>query len=163
MIFYYFAKKKIMALPSVYEKEVVDTIFNRLDKISPDLKPQWGKMDAAQMLAHINVGYRLTYDTSIPKATGFKKFMLKLFVKKAVTSEKPFAKNGRTAPNFIINSARDFNEEKSKFIENVNRVLNDGRAHFEGRESVSFGVMTSEEWNNQFYKHIDHHFTQFGV
>jgi len=38
-----------------------------------------------------------------------------------------------------------------------------GALYFEGRESLSFGKLTSKEWNNLFYKHIDHHFTQFGI
>ena len=34
---------------------------------------------------------------------------------------------------------------------------------FEGKVSSSFGSMTSKEWSTQFYKHIDHHFRQFGA
>lgn len=152
-----------MALPSVFEKSTVDTILNRLDKISSDTQPQWGTMNSAQMLAHINVGYDLTYGKLNPKNSAFKKFMLKLFVKKIVTSEKPYVKNGRTAPEFVIANQRDFNNEKSVLIEYINRTLGKGKSYFEGKESVSFGKLSSDEWNNQFYKHLDHHFQQFGV
>jgi len=38
-----------------------------------------------------------------------------------------------------------------------------GSARFEGKESHSFGKLTSKEWNNMFYKHLNHHLTQFGV
>lgn len=38
-----------------------------------------------------------------------------------------------------------------------------GAVYFEGRETPAFGVLTAKEWCTQFYKHIDHHFTQFGV
>jgi hypothetical protein len=38
-----------------------------------------------------------------------------------------------------------------------------GKEHFEGKESLSFGPMTAQEWNNLFYKHLDHHLNQFGV
>ena len=38
-----------------------------------------------------------------------------------------------------------------------------GEAHFEGKESHSFGPLNKTEWNNMFYKHADHHLTQFGV
>jgi hypothetical protein len=38
-----------------------------------------------------------------------------------------------------------------------------GENHFDGRVSMIFGPMTTTEWNNLFYKHIDHHLTQFGV
>ena len=39
----------------------------------------------------------------------------------------------------------------------------EGAAAYEGKESASFGVLTAQEWSNQFYKHMDHHLTQFGV
>ena len=34
---------------------------------------------------------------------------------------------------------------------------------FERKESVSFGSMTKNKWNNMLYKHLDHHLSQFGV
>ena len=53
--------------------------------------------------------------------------------------------------------------KKNRLIEYINRTVQLGQNHFEGRESMIFGEMTSTEWNNLFYKHIDHHLTQFGV
>ncbi|WP_337994864.1 hypothetical protein [Polaribacter ponticola] len=38
-----------------------------------------------------------------------------------------------------------------------------GADYFDGKESHSFGKLTEKEWNNTFYKHLDHHLTQFGV
>ncbi|MCJ8164098.1 hypothetical protein MKJ04_04535 [Pontibacter sp. E15-1] len=36
-----------------------------------------------------------------------------------------------------------------------------GNTHWQ--ESHSFGRLSSQEWNNMFYKHLDHHLSQFGV
>jgi hypothetical protein len=38
-----------------------------------------------------------------------------------------------------------------------------GENHFDGKNSHSFGVMNKTEWNNMFYKHLNHHLNQFGV
>ena len=38
-----------------------------------------------------------------------------------------------------------------------------GRSHFDGKESLSFGPINAQEWNNLFYKHLNHHLSQFGV
>jgi hypothetical protein len=38
-----------------------------------------------------------------------------------------------------------------------------GETYFEGKPSPSFGKMTAKEWSNQFWKHMDHHFRQFGI
>jgi hypothetical protein len=89
--------------------------------------------------------------------------LLKAFVKKGVVNEVPYPKNSRTAPVFIIAERKNFEEEKSRLIKYLEHTRDLGRDHFEGKESLSFGPMSSQEWNNLFYKHLDHHLTQFGV
>lgn len=57
-------------------------IINRINKLTPQTKANWGKMTVAQMLAHCNVTYEMIYENNHPKPSGFAKIMLKLFVKK---------------------------------------------------------------------------------
>ena len=152
-----------MALPIVFDPKTTEETFKRLEKLNYMSKPLWGKMNAAQMLAHLNVTYDLTYG-KIKSNTGFfTKLMLKLFVKGIVTNEQPYTQNSRTGPDFIITDNRDFEKEKSFFIDYVKKTEALGAQHFEGKESSSFGIMTSKEWSTLFYKHIDHHFRQFDV
>ena len=110
-----------------------------------------------------NVAYDMAFTNMYPKATGLKRFMLKLFVKSQVVGPKPYPKNGRTAPQFIVSDERDFNTEKKKLVNHLRKTYELGESHFENKESNSFGKLTSREWNVMFSKHIDHHFTQFGV
>jgi hypothetical protein len=72
-------------------------------------------------------------------------------------------KNLPTAPAFRIKNGKNFVEEKARLIDFLNQTKALGTAHFEGKDSLSFGPMTALEWNNQFYKHLDHHLGQFGV
>ncbi len=150
-------------MKNIFDKEVSDEVIARIKKLTPQTLAQWGKMTVGQMLAHCCVTYEMVFEDSHPKATGFKKLMLKLFVKGVVTNEKPYAKNSRTAPQFIITDPREFDKEKSRLIAYLNRVQALGEKHFEEKESNSFGKLTAVEWNNSFYKHLDHHLTQFGV
>lgn len=152
-----------MIILNTFDPKTTEKTFERLEKLNYMSKPQWGKMNVAQMLAHLNVAYDLAYERIPYKSSGFKKFILKLLVKPLVVSEKPYKKNSHTAPEFIIADERDFEKEKSKFIDNVKQTEAHGTKYFEGKESTSFGPMTAKEWSNQFYKHIEHHFTQFGV
>lgn len=140
-----------------------ETFIDRIEKLTPMTKPNWGKMDVAQMLAHCNVTYEMAYEDKHPKPNFFMKFILKLFVKNAVVSEKPYPKNGQTAPQFIIKGDKDFEVEKARLIEYIKKSVALGEAHFEGKESHSFGKLNKTEWNNMFSKHLDHHLTQFGV
>ncbi|MFK7900263.1 MAG: DUF1569 domain-containing protein [Cyclobacteriaceae bacterium] len=152
-----------MPFPSVFDKNNATALVERINKISANTKPQWGKMDAAQMLAHLSVPYEIAYDENPKRPPAIVRFMLKSFVKNTVVSEKPYKKNSRTAPDFIISDQRVFEEEKQKLVRFINETQKKGTSFFDGKQSVSFGKLTTEEWNNLFYKHLDHHLQQFGA
>ena len=157
------AKFLPMPLPSIFTPEVGDQVIARINQLTPQSKPIWGKMNVAQMLAHCNVTYEMTFDHKHAKPNGFARFLLKLFVKKTVVSETPYTKNSRTAPAFLIVDERVYETEKERLIQYIRKVYHMGAGAFEGKESHSFGPLTSLEYNNMFYKHLDHHLSQFGV
>ena len=139
-------------------------MIGRIQQLQPATQPQWGKMNVAQMLAHCNVTYELVFEEEKHPKPGFlTKAMLKLFVKKLVTNEVAYKKNSRTAPAFLIADKRDFEKEKQRLIEHIGRTQQLGEGHFGNKSSVSFGPLNTTEWNNMFYKHLDHHLMQFGV
>lgn len=150
-------------MKSVFSAKDVDEMLARINKLTPETKPLWGKMDVGQMLAHLNVQYEMAFSDKHPKASGVKKFLLNLFVKNTVVGPKPYPKNSRTAPQFIVGSKKDFHIEKNRLVDFIYKTQKLGTAYFEGKESNSFGVLTVQEWSNSFYKHNDHHFQQFGV
>jgi hypothetical protein len=150
-------------MKNIFSQEVNTEILSRIDKLTSKTKPLWGKMAVAQMLAHCNITYELVYDEKIPKATGFKKWLLKTLIKNTVVSEKPYKKNSRTAPVFIVSTDKDFDSEKNRLVSHIQKTQELGETYFDGKESNAFGILTKTEWNNMFYKHLDHHLNQFGV
>ena len=150
-------------MKNIFDPEVHEELINRINKLSPDTKAQWGKMSVDQMLAHCCVAYEMAYTNKHPKPNAFLRFLLKTFVKNGVVNEKPYPKNSRTAPQFIISERKDFEDEKNRLISYIQKTFDYGPNYFDGKESISFGPMTTQEWSNQFYKHLDHHLTQFGV
>lgn len=150
-------------MKDIFSPEMNQEVVERIKKLTPDTTPLWGKMNVAQMLAHCSVVYEMIYDDIHPKPNAFKKFIIKLLAKEAVVGEKPYKKNSPTAPQFKVPANKDFEKEKERLIDYLNRTQELGRDHFDNKESHSFGPLTTEEWNNMFYKHIDHHLTQFGV
>lgn len=152
-----------MELKNIFEPETTTLCLNRLEQLTADTAPKWGVMTAPQMLAHLNVPYDLAYGAIDPGFGGFTRLMLKWFVKPSVVGDKAYKKNTRTAPIFKIEGERDFDKEKTKLINYIKKTEHLGKEHFEGRDYVSFGKMSSTEWSNLFYKHMDHHFTQFGI
>lgn len=150
-------------LLNTFDSSTTDSVLARLEKISANTQPLWGKMNVAQMLAHLNVAYDFSNGKLETKNSWLAKIMLKTFVKKIVVGDKPYTKNSRTAPDFLITDSKEFEIEKVKLIANIKETEEKGKDHFEGKESASFGPLTAKEWSNMFYKHLDHHFTQFGV
>ncbi|WP_224996419.1 DUF1569 domain-containing protein [Cesiribacter sp. SM1] len=150
-------------MKNIFKPEVTDEVIGRINSLKPDSQPLWGKMSVAQMLAHCCVMYEMVYEDKHKKPNALMRFILKTFVKDAVVNEKPYKQNGQTAPAFIIKEDKDFNTEKQRLIGYINRTQQLGGEHFDNKEYHSFGSLTRTEWNNMFYKHLDHHLRQFGV
>ena len=144
------------------EKETKETI-ERINSLTSETQPLWGKMDVAQMMGHCNVAYELVYTDKHPKPNGIQKFMIKLFAKNIVVGPKPYKKNSRTAPMFLITDERVFETEKNRLVEHLHKTQQLGTEHFNGKENHAFGALSTKEWNTMFSKHLDHHLTQFGV
>ena len=150
-------------MKNIFLNTEVEEVIARIEKLTPQTSALWGKMNVAQMLAHCNVTYELIYENKHPKPGVFKTFILKAFVKGIVVNEKPYKKGSPTAPEFVIVNQKDFEVEKARLISFLKQTLANGEVYFEGKESHSFGKLTGKEWNNMFYKHLDHHLAQFGV
>lgn len=150
-------------MKNIFDPLVTIELISRINALKPESPALWGKMKVDQMLAHCSVAYEMAFTNKHPKPNAVMRLLLRAFVKNGVVNEVPYAKNIRTAPAFIISDRKNFEEEKTRLIKYLEHTLSLGRDHFEGKESLSFGRMTADEWNNQFYKHLDHHLTQFGV
>ena len=147
----------------IFERGETQKIIDRINLLSPNSEKIWGSMSVDQMLAYCNVTYTMIYDDTIPKPNSFKKWLLKTFVKGVVVSDKPYKRSAQTAPEFIIEGSRNFHLEKKKLCANLLKTQELGADYFNTKESHSFGKLTSQEWHNLFYKHIDHHLKQFAV
>ena len=148
---------------NIYESSTTKVVLDRLEKLKPDTRPLWGKMNPSQMLAHLNVVYDISLGYKKSTYSPIMKFLLKTLVKKTVVNDKPYKKKSKTPANFIISDERVFEVEKAKLISHVKDTENRGSVFFEGKESPSLGRLTAKEWSNLFYKHLDHHFNQFDI
>lgn len=136
----------------------------RVHALRPDSAPLWGTMNVAQMLAHCNVGYEIVHEPgkhARPGAVG--RFFAVVFAKAMVVGERPYPRNGPTAPSFVIKDARDFETERGRLLGFIDRTFEQGAAHYDGLPNMTFGVLSSTQWNTLFSKHLDHHLRQFGV
>ena len=150
-------------MKNIFQADVTSEVIERINQLQPNTPQLWGKMNVSKMLAHCNVSYELVYDNTHPKPNALMKLIMKAFVKNIVVSEKPYKRNSQTAPSFLITDEKEFEKEKTRLINYLNKTQQLGESYFDGKESHSFGKLTKTEWNNMFYKHLDHHLSQFGV
>lgn len=151
-------------MENIFDVKVVQNYIDRINALTPETQPLWGKMSVDQMLAHCNVSYEMVYEPEKHRKPGsIAKFILKTFVKSKVVGEKGYPKNSPTAPQFIIADRKNFEEEKKRLIGFIQKTQQLGETAFDGKESFSFGKLNAREWNNMFAKHLNHHLAQFGV
>ncbi len=151
-------------MENIFDVQVVQDYINRINALEKDVQPLWGTMSVDQMLAHCNVSYEMIYEPEKHKKPGaIAKFILKSFVKSKVVNEIPYKQNIPTGPQFKIVGDKNFDEEKKRLIGFIQKTQQLGRSAFEGKESHSFGKLSSDEWNNMFAKHLNHHLSQFNV
>jgi hypothetical protein len=150
-------------MKNIFEKTTTLEIIERIIQLQPTTQAIWGKMSVSQMLAHCSVTYEMVFTDKHPKPNFLMKFLLKSFLKGTVTNETPYKKNSSTAPAFLIKDEKSFDEEKKRLVEYLEKTQELGESYFDGKESHSFGNLNKTEWSNMFYKHLDHHLSQFGV
>lgn len=149
-------------MKSIFNKENNDEIVARINKLSPDTKNLWGKMNVSQMLAHCIVGIRTAIgEQKIKRAIAG--ILFGRFAKKVLIDDKPFKTGLPTAKEFIIRGDKNFEEEKSILINYVKRFPIEGENIFTEESHPFFGKLSLTEWDGLTFKHLDHHFRQFGV
>ncbi|WP_439478931.1 DUF1569 domain-containing protein [Chryseobacterium aquaticum] len=151
-------------MENVFDAKDAQNYINRINNLVEDTHGLWGRMTVDQMLAHCCITYEMVYEPEKHKKPGaIAKFILKNFVKSKVVGEKAYPRDSPTAPQFLIKERRDFDEDKKRLIGYIQKTQQLGPAAFDGKESFSFGKLSSREWNNMFAKHLNHHLSQFGV
>lgn len=149
-------------MKNLFNPEETTEIKTRIDKISQSSTPLWGKMNAGQMLAHCSVGL----SSALGDVKQKRKFIGLLFgkmAKKSIFDPKPWKKGLPTDKSFKITIPCDFDKEKNNFMSLLERFSAAGSGGMSPYPHPFFGDMTGEEWGILQYRHIDHHFSQFGA
>ena len=149
-------------MKNLFNKDAYAEITNRINLLTAQSQRQWGKMDAAQMLAHCKEAFKVPLsDKKMPRM--LIGVLIGWIFKKKLYNTEPWKKNLPTAPNFIIKDERDFEKEKKELLGLINQF------HYGGPDNVGrfphpmFGSFTTEQWGQSMFKHIDHHLQQFNV
>lgn len=148
-------------MPSLWNQRTRDEVLNRLERLKGDAPARWGRFTCTDMLAHLNDSMRMPLGEVSPRS---KKLPLRFFpLKQLIIYVMPFPKGAPTAPELIARTGKaKWDEEVNGFRELLGRLA--ARADASVWPShPAFGAMSRRDWGVLGYKHIAHHFTQFGV
>lgn len=149
-------------MKSLFEKDALDEIISRLDKLQPAAQRQWGKMDVAQMMAHCSAALEMASgELILPRI--FIGRLIGPFIKPIYANDKPFSRNNPTDPKLVVSDSRDFLREQGILKSKLRQYHEGGETHCTQHPHPFFGPLTPEQWGRGMYKHVDHHLRQFGA
>ena len=133
---------------------------DRLGRLTPAAPPQWGKFDAARMVVHVADSLKMALGTlpAKPKRLPIRHPPLK----QLLVYWLPWPKGVPTAPELLQRSPADWDAEVAALLalmEEAGTVPQD----FVWPVHPAFGRMSRRAWGVLGYRHLDHHFRQFGV
>jgi hypothetical protein len=135
-------------------------LLDRLERLVPEATPLWGRMTAPQMLAHL-ADWMLMARGEL-KTAAKNRALRYPPVKQLVIYWLPFPKGVPTAPELISREPSEWAIERAAVRKHVQWFENlDPKAAWP--EHPVFGKMTPKAWCVLAYRHMDHHFRQFGI
>jgi hypothetical protein len=146
---------------SLFEPTSAAEIISRLSALQPSAQPHWGKMNAAQMMAHCQAPFEVYFGERKLQRPLIGRLFGKLAKKKLFSSE-PWPHNLPTAKSFKVPDRMDFISERARLVQMIGRFAQEGYTIHEQTHPL-FGKMSSQEWALFAYRHMDHHLQQFGV
>lgn len=149
-------------MKSLYDPLVVAEVRQRLARMRPDSARQWGKMNAAQALAHCALAMENALgDTQLPRHPLGR--VISPWAKRGlIIKGKPMSRGAPTHPSAIVADQRNFEVERSRLQRAIDRFAA-GPAACTPHPHFFFGAMTPEEWATFMFIHLDHHLRQFNV
>jgi hypothetical protein len=149
-------------MKSMYDGSTVAELKERMGKLGTQSERLWGKMTAAQMLAHCSLTFEAAVGDKKPSRSMIGRVLGPLF-KSQFSNEKPLNRNGPTDPRLVVNDERQVAAERERLTKLIERFQAGGTEGCTTHPHVFFGKITAREWGIGMYKHLDHHLRQFGV
>jgi hypothetical protein len=152
-----------MGMKNLFEPTAVNEITDRVARLRPDSERQWGKMSAAQMMAHCSASIGMAEGKVTPPRILLGRLLGPLAKKSLIVNGEPMRRNSMTEKSVLVTDERDFMGERQRLRESIDRFVSGGPGICTKHPHFFFGPLTPVEWAALMYQHLDHHLRQFGV
>jgi len=147
-------------VPTILDVTTRADLSARLSRLAPDRRPEWGKFTAPRMVCHLADSLRMALGEL---AVAPKRLPLRYpVVKQLVIYLLPFPRGTPTAPELLARLPQDWNGEVQALRDEMDKFAT--RTPQESWPAhPAFGSMSGRAWGVLAYRHMDHHFRQFGI
>jgi len=150
-------------MKNLFEATTAKEVKERIERLGPNSQRLWGKMTAAQAMAHCAKTMEWAVGDSYEPRMFIGRIVGPLIRSNVLRDEKPMGRNAPTAKSLVVTDERDLRGECTRLSKLVDRFSEGGPQGCTKHPHTFFGKLTSEEWARLMYKHLDHHLRQFGV
>ncbi len=150
-------------MKNLFEPSVANELKERALRLTSDSERLWGKMNAAQVMAHCAGGLELAAGQMRPPRKLIGRIVGPIVKPLVLRDDEPMRRNTPTIDALRVNDDRNLNAERARFLDMIDRFVAAGPAGCTTHPHSFFGPLTPQEWAILMYKHLDHHLRQFGV
>jgi len=150
-------------MKNLFEAARVEEVKGRVARLRPDSQRLWGKMNAAQTVAHCSASLEWAVGDRIPPRLFLGRIIGRIIKPLALGNDQPFRRNSPTTKDLVVQDERDLEAERERLCALIDRFAAAGPKGCTKNPHSFFGRLTPEEWATLMYKHLDHHLRQFGV
>ncbi|HVU44931.1 MAG TPA: DUF1569 domain-containing protein [Terracidiphilus sp.] len=151
-------------MKNLFDPVCAQEIKERLNHLSAESPRLWGKMDAAQAVAHCALALDIPLGRQTPKPAGLGMRIVGRLIKPMVfKDDAPIRRNAPTNPELVISDERDLTCERERLAVAIDCFMAAGPANCSTHPHFLFGKLTPDQWAILMYKHVDHHLRQFGA
>ncbi len=147
------------------QPELKQGIVGRIGRLRPDLERRWGKMNARQVVCHLNDAFLATMgEKAVPIDPDFRFRGLIKWCALYLPTQWPhgFPTRPEIDQQFSGTPPGDFEADRQTLLAVVEKFTRQPR-EFEFKPHPMFLELTEWQWMRWGYLHTDHHLRQFGV
>ena len=149
------------ATPSIFDANTRDAVLERINRLSPDRKPLWGRFTASEMVCHASCQLRQglrELQTALPSGP-----LSHAPTNWLLIHVLPWPKGkAQSPPEFLATRATTWKVDVNRLRDLVRRFSDRGPKG-DWPPSRVFGRISGRSWGVLAHKHLDHHLRQFGV
>ena len=150
-------------MKNLFEEATAKEVRERVARVRSDSDRLWGKMNAAQMLAHCALSLEWAVGDKIPPRMFLGRIIGGIVKPMVLKDDAPMKRNSPTSKDLVVQDERDLGRERERLCGLIDRFAAAGSKGCTMHPHSFFGRMTPDEWAILMYKHLDHHLRQFGV